>query len=414
MRTKIAIVCLMIAILAVGAVDMGVAVPVEKAFQFSGWGYYKAIDNQGRTYFAGYDSGYLYTCSNAKALPNDQVALVLNDSNPWIVITSANPLKLAEGYQLAIKSIDVNKAYIELSKSGEVVDLKVVQPSIDNAKMSDQTYYYKTSLGNTTDIIKIAVHFKNAFRGADTNIATVDGVFQISDTVTPLNPQNSLSPETTKSIEIFNNWNTGGVDNNPSCIPSFTVSGPYMITYADTYHWNYGQGTKEGGTITLRRNDGIMYGPWQVETKPGQGSVPNAWWIAHPNETIPAGTYTIIDSDSSTWSQNSGSNGCGFSKVEGNPFRTTAATISQIRKPSVNGSTNVTQAPSPGPRGSESTPVMIGSDQITLPDRSSLINTSDWGEVPANQVIVMLKEGKGRTDADRLASSPGRPGCGIL
>jgi hypothetical protein len=48
---------------------------------------------------------------------------------------------------------------------------------------------------------------------------------------------------------------------------------------------------------------------------------------------------------------------------------------------------------------------MIGSDQIKLPDRSSLIETSDWGEVPANQVMVMLKVGKGRKDADRLASS---------
>lgn len=35
----------------------------------------------------------------------------------------------------------------------------------------------------------------------------------------------------------------------------------------------------------------------------------------------------------------------------------------------------------------------------------SLISTSDWGEVPANQVIVVLKKGKGRDDADRIAAS---------
>ena len=179
----------------------------KKAFQFSGWGYYKAIDNQDRTYFAGYDSGYLYTNSRAKTLPNDQAALVLVDNGTeeksQITITSANPLKLAEGYQLTIKSIDVdgNKAYLELSKNGQVVDSKVVQPSIDNAQMSDQTYYYKTSLGDTKDIIQIAVHFKNAFHGADTNIASIDGVFQISDTVTPLTPQNSLSPESNNNPE---------------------------------------------------------------------------------------------------------------------------------------------------------------------------------------------------------------------
>lgn len=119
--------------------------------------------------------------------------------------------------------------------------------------------------------------------------------------------------------EIFNNWNTGGVGNNPSCSPSFTISEPYMITYVDTYHWNSGSGTATVGTIGLKKDDGTVYGPWNVETTPGQGGVPNANWIAHPNEVIPAGTYEVIDSDPASWSQNSESNGCGFSKVEGYP-----------------------------------------------------------------------------------------------
>src|SRR5271157_622937 len=129
--------------------------------------------------------------------------------------------------------------------------------------------------------------------------------------------------QTTKSIEIFNNWNIGGVDNSPSCNPSFTISQAHYITYIDTYHWNSGSGTAAGGTIGLRSDVGTEYGPWQTETTPGQGGVPNANWIAHPNETIPAGTYTIIDSESSSWSQNSESNGCGFSKVEGYPSQET-------------------------------------------------------------------------------------------
>jgi hypothetical protein len=126
--------------------------------------------------------------------------------------------------------------------------------------------------------------------------------------------------QTTKNIEIFNNRNIGGVDNSPSCNPSFTISQAYYITYIDTYHWNSGSGTTAGGTIGLRSEVGTEYGPWQTETTPGQGGVPNANWFAHPNETIPAGTYTIIDSDPSSWSQNSESNGCGFSKVEGYPI----------------------------------------------------------------------------------------------
>lgn len=116
---------------------------------------------------------------------------------------------------------------------------------------------------------------------------------------------------------ISDTWNKASVDNNPSCKPSFTISESQMITYIDTYHWNYGSGTSKGGTISLKKDDGIIYGPWQVETKSGQGGVPNAWWIAHPNEIIPTGTYTVEDSDVTTWSQNQGSNGCGFSKIEG-------------------------------------------------------------------------------------------------
>jgi hypothetical protein len=95
---------------------------------------------------------------------------------------------LGEGYQLAIKNVDVdgNKAYVELSKNGNVVDSEVIQPSAPNAGMAEKTYYYKVDLGDTKEIILAAIHFKNAFKGADTNIATVDGEFQISDILTSL------------------------------------------------------------------------------------------------------------------------------------------------------------------------------------------------------------------------------------
>ncbi len=131
-------------------------------------------------------------------------------------------------------------------------------------------------------------------------------------------PENTGTENATSEV-IFNNWNMGSAENSPSCNPSFTISEPYMITYVDTYHWNYGKGTEEGGIITIRCNDDMMEYTWPVETKPGQGGVPNAWWIIHPNWAIPAGTYEIVDSDTDTWSQNSESKGCGFSRVEGYP-----------------------------------------------------------------------------------------------
>lgn len=38
------------------------------------------------------------------------------------------------------------------------------------------------NIGNTKDVEFIKVHFKNAFSGADQNIATIDRIWQVSDT----------------------------------------------------------------------------------------------------------------------------------------------------------------------------------------------------------------------------------------
>ncbi|MFZ3149668.1 MAG: S-layer protein domain-containing protein [Methanothrix sp.] len=125
----------------------------------------------------------------------------------------------------------------------------------------------------------------------------------------------TLDTEPKESKVIYDSWNLDSVDNNPTCSPFFTTAEPQMITYIDTYHWNYGTGAP-GGTISLRNGDGTLYGPWEAESAIDQGEVPRGYWIAHPNEVIPAGTYTVEDSDPATWSQNSESP-CGFTKIEG-------------------------------------------------------------------------------------------------
>lgn len=156
---------------------------------------------------------------------------------------------------------------------------------------------------------------------------------------------------------IFDNWNIGSVYNGPSCSPSFTIFEPHMITYINTYHWNYGEGTQAGGFIDLISDDGTMYGPWEVETQPGMNGVPNAYWIARPNVIMPAGTYTIEDSDPGTWSYNIESEGCGFSKVEGYPTSEEGGS-GQIGSASSN-----TNSREIGPQGGE----------IVLPDGIRLI-----------------------------------------
>jgi hypothetical protein len=64
-------------------------------------------------------------------------------------------------------------------------------------------------------------------------------------------------------------------------------------------------------------SSGQVYGPWQAVGSPGQGGVPNAYWVARLRITLPPDTYTVLDSDPSTWARNRGTGGAGFASVEG-------------------------------------------------------------------------------------------------
>ena len=121
----------------------------------------------------------------------------------------------------------------------------------------------------------------------------------------------SPAPETEK---VFDTYNIAGVINNPTKPATFTLKAPKTIYLIQDYHWNSANG-KAPGTIGLKDAGGKVYGPWAPETAPGQGGVPNAYWTVYPNVELPAGTYTIVDSDPASWAQNSGTNGVGMSQV---------------------------------------------------------------------------------------------------
>ncbi len=115
---------------------------------------------------------------------------------------------------------------------------------------------------------------------------------------------------------IFSNGNIGGVSNNPTSSPTFTLTNTYQIISITNYHWNSARGASPG-TIGLKDSAGKTYGPWAVTTRPGQGGVSNAYWDALPDIVLGPGTYTVIDSDTSTWSHNSESKNQGMSIVKG-------------------------------------------------------------------------------------------------
>lgn len=89
----------------------------------------------------------------------------------------------------------------------------------------------------------------------------------------------------------------------------FTLSAASMVTQFMTYHYG---AQKPPGTISLRSDDGTVYGPWQAAGAVGQGGVPNAYWWVQPNIVLKAGHYVVVDSDPSTWSVEDSTKGAGI------------------------------------------------------------------------------------------------------
>ncbi len=120
-------------------------------------------------------------------------------------------------------------------------------------------------------------------------------------------------------VQVSNTNNIAGVQSGPTVPTTFTINQPHLVTFIQDYHWNSAQGAAPG-TIALQDQNGVLYGPWQVTTRDGQGGVKNAYWEVWPDVVIPAGTYTIIDSDPATWSQNAESGGRGMGEVRATPY----------------------------------------------------------------------------------------------
>jgi hypothetical protein len=143
-------------------------------------------------------------------------------------------------------------------------------------------------------------------------------------------------------IEIFSIENIAAVSSSPIARSVFTTGQEWRITSITTYHWNNGNGAAPG-MISLSESGGTTYGPWPTTGRAGQGGAPNAYWDATPDMVLPPGKYTVVDSDPSTWSQNTESGGRGFVSVRGRSqfeFPSDGALVSAIMY-SVNGDPRV-------------------------------------------------------------------------
>ena len=206
---------------------------------------------------------------------------------------------------------------------------------------------------------------------------------------------------------LFQIWNYKAAYNRPTAPTTFVIAASYNVTEITTYHWNVMKGAPPG-TIWLQAEDGTTYGPWKAIGLPGQDpvmspysgvayepgitpqGVANAYWVVKPNVLIPAGTYTVLDSDPETWSQNIETRGKGMAWGKGirrpteTPTRATASAVATTTRPSTPAVATTTRPSTPllrteTPAGTI-TPQGAGSEETLFEVKSS--GGADTGASP--------------------------------
>lgn len=117
-------------------------------------------------------------------------------------------------------------------------------------------------------------------------------------------------------VDLFQNGNIDGVSNGGT--PTvFALDKPARLKQLMTYHWNDGVGKSPVGTVEILDQSGKSLGTWTGTGSEGQGGVIDAYWNFSMDLSLPAGSYTIKDSDPATFSQNSGTGGVGMVWLKG-------------------------------------------------------------------------------------------------
>jgi S-layer protein (TIGR01567 family) len=155
--------------------------PASVDFEFSDWGEYDVIGFMADKYFAGFNNKTEFT-EEISAINEGQLRKILIDDDKSRTIASGSVLSLEEGYELRIKQVDLNgnKVYLALARDGKEVDSKVVTPSSDPGDRASN-YMYKVDIGSEKDVPIITAHIESVFRSTESDLATVDGIFQVSD-----------------------------------------------------------------------------------------------------------------------------------------------------------------------------------------------------------------------------------------
>jgi len=153
-------------------------VPQSVRFEYDDWGSYNVIGFLAEKYFAGYTDETEFT-DEFGILNEEELRKVLMDDDESYTLRSGATFPLKEGYELQIKEVDLegNKVFLSITKDGDEVGNKVVEPG---REVTGSTFTYEVEIGSEKVPI-IAVHVQSVFRGREEDLATVEGIFQISD-----------------------------------------------------------------------------------------------------------------------------------------------------------------------------------------------------------------------------------------
>ena len=142
-------------------------------FKFQQWGRYNVISFLGEPWFAGYGISTSKEIGHENLLQQSRIGQLLIDSNDIIPFESGKALSLQEGYEIALLSVNGDKAFVQLRKNGVLIDNVVLQ--------SNSTYVYKKNVADVSDLPILAVHVQNVFDDGRNKRVMIDGIFQISD-----------------------------------------------------------------------------------------------------------------------------------------------------------------------------------------------------------------------------------------
>jgi hypothetical protein len=192
----------------------------------------------------------------------------------------------------------------------------------------------------------------------------------------------------TTETEIYNNGNLAAVVNNPTGGPTtFAITGNYKVTLITDYHWNNGQGAN-AGTIGLQDANGKVLGTWPVTVRSG------VYWDVQPNSIIGPGTYTVIDSNPSTWAQNSQSKNLGITDIKG--LAVTYAVNSKTQNPTAKATQGSTGALYDDSYNASQEDIKAGNKAVA--DAANAIQTKDTNTFTSLMSSEVLATVKGSPD----------------